>query len=301
MIKSTKQLRLLRKDVTTTPLQPRLHGLRYYGIKKRLRDGVLLVPLGPVNREYKVISESETELVLKSGLMYVRISKPHKAVLQAKRRDTSSVTHLNGRGKHRLHFPYTFGDIDFAHYGGQMVSKRLHNGDWSYWLAIEIIPRADLEDDMYRTSLLVISPEAAGEQILAEALSAMGCDDETLMEIFGKPLGLVEALLTYGVTATIGTWCGPNLDRCLVAARDEANAAKMLFGFYMDRRQNGFGATGWDLVAGNVYGPTSLKASPMPPEDFDAKYPPDGAIRKAIAAGLAPLKKITDKILKQEG
>lgn len=177
------------------------------------------------------------------------------------------VTHPQGRGLHRLHFRFLTGDVDYKAYGGKFISKRLHNGDWHYWFVISVC-RMDA-DDSYYVTLEVVSPEAAEFELKA-AWDSMGMDGEWVK----SPVELVEILTEYGTGACIGHYESFNFAEAMMLAKDEANAAKTLLGFYMDRPLNVFGASGWDFVAGNPWGAMRSNADKGIPLEESAKADP---------------------------
>jgi hypothetical protein len=171
----------------------------------------------------------------------------------------SSVTFPNGRGKRgAVRFTFLTGDCNYKEYGGKFISKKFHNGDWHYWLLLEVCP--DEENGGYMTALSVVSPEAAEGELMA-AWKSCGFEDERYMR---GERDLVEILATYGVSTTLGIWTSKNFRDAWQWAHDEARGVKMMFGFYMDRIANGVGATGWDVVAGNVWGERKIESGKTP-------------------------------------
>lgn len=105
----------------------------------------------------------------------------------------------------------------------------------------------------YNVSVFAVSPEAAGEAQLAEALEQYKNGDEPLADYFTTNLGKVEALAMYGIKAQLFCENGNNLAKLMKKAREHSQViVGLLFGFFMDSPQNGIGSTGWDLIAGNV-------------------------------------------------
>jgi len=168
-----------------------------------------------------------------------------------------------------IRFKFLSGDVNWQTYGGKFVSKRLCNGydskgavkgrdcDFHYWLVLDVHPDEDWEygdkkRSKYYVSLSVVSPEAAGPKELDAAIGSWGLFDDQLAEYMKDPLFLVECLHSYGVAAFVWQDSGNNLSKLMRAARKEAQAVEMLFGFYMDRQQNAIGSDGWDCVRGDL-------------------------------------------------
>jgi hypothetical protein len=205
------------------------------------------------------------------------------------RHETSSVSYPGGRRplRGRIHFKEYCAD---NHYG-KLMSKQFHNGDWHWWFVIDWCLNED--DNDYLLSLSVVAPEAAPENELFDAVMCCGYADDELNSWFTQPHHLVEALADYGLRTTIASWKGPNLKRLLCVARDEADGCRSLFGFYMDRPRNGFGATGWDIVAGNPWGAHKMDRVPVVRER--------PAIEQAVRKILVPLQKKSKKIQEAQG
>lgn len=155
-----------------------------------------------------------------------------------------------------MKFKMLCGDINWQTYGGRFVSKRLNNGDWDYWLVINVI---NWEESLstreyeelgfkYNVEIQAVSIEAAGENGVDSALGCCGFPDD--MEI--TDLLKVEALSEYGTFATLWNKNGNNIEVLMKEARKEAQLIESLFGFYMDKAENRIGNDGWDFISGNV-------------------------------------------------
>lgn len=155
-----------------------------------------------------------------------------------------------------LKFKFLTGDVNWQDYGGKFVSKRLNNGEFDYWLIIEVINMLDATGEdiggKYAVSLLSVSPSEAGEDNLARAFECCGLDAEDQSDLRANPLVQVEALASYGIYAQLKTTGGNNLSKLMREIRKEAALSTMLYGFYMDRPENRIGSTGWDLQRGNL-------------------------------------------------
>ena len=154
-------------------------------------------------------------------------------------------------GEVDIDFEFLVGDVNWRDYWGKWVSPKMNNGDWDYWLVIEII---NVEGFGWETgcthivSLSAVSPEAAGDKRVKKAMASCGPDqvespdEETI----------VEALHTYGISALLWQDEGTDPDELLEEAKKQAMAARSLFGFYMDGPKNVLGHTGWDFIRGDL-------------------------------------------------
>lgn len=186
-----------------------------------------------------------------------------------------------------IRFKFLTGDVNWQEYGGSFISAKYNNGDWDYWLVMEVL-NLDETDAKYNVSVMVVSPEAAGNTNLSKALAQYGFEeqDAEVPEYFNSDIGKVEALATYGIKAQVWNENGNNLAKLMLKAKRDLVTINGLFGFFMDSPQNGIGSTGWDLVAGNVMAGLD-------------RY------RETIAEGVelthSPVLKIMDKISKGGG
>lgn len=151
-----------------------------------------------------------------------------------------------------VRFHFLTGDVNWQKYGGKFVSNRLNNGDFNYWLVLDVInmPEETGDDNQptYNVSLLAVSPESAGIETVNKALESAGLPDG--LEV--TPEIAVEVLCDYGTYAQLKTFNGNNIRALLAQAKHEAQLADSLFGFYMDAPENRIGSSGWDMIAGNV-------------------------------------------------
>jgi hypothetical protein len=160
-------------------------------------------------------------------------------------------------GGNQMRFRFLTGDINWKDYGGKFISKRLNNGEFDYWLIIEVINMFDAcgEDtsEKYAVSLLSVSPAEAGADNLKSAFDCCGLDPEA--DYAANPLVQVEALAAYGVYAQLISIGGNNLSSLMRRIRKEAASmvyGGTFYGFYMDRPENQIGSTGWDLQRGDL-------------------------------------------------
>ncbi len=159
-----------------------------------------------------------------------------------------------------MNFKVLSGDINWKVYGGKFVSKKLNNGDWDYWLVINVInwedtlPTNEFEKlgHKYNVEIQAVSIEAAGEENMNSALSSCGFSDDQMEIAEMSDLLKVEALSGYGVFATLWNKNGNNIEILMKEAHAEVEKINMLFGFYMDRVENRIGNDGWDFISGDI-------------------------------------------------
>lgn len=158
--------------------------------------------------------------------------------------------------KHKMKRQFCFltGDCNWREYGASWVSRRFHNGDWPYWLVIQLTNmeeacgRDNEGQPRYNVALYAVSPQAAQAE-LDKAFECCGTPEECR----DNPLVQVEALHSYGVQALLWQDGGNNAHKLMRAARKEATMAEAFtFGFRMDCAQNRIGTTGWEAISGDL-------------------------------------------------
>lgn len=153
-----------------------------------------------------------------------------------------------GNQRAGLKFSMLYGDVNWQVYGGAFVSRRLNNSEFDYSLVIEVRnTEEDADEAYYQVALLSVSPsEAEKTGQLQKAFEGSGIEDADKLSYRTK----VEALVTYGVYATLYVVEGSNLRQLMKAARQQAIGAQLMYGFYMDSLQNKLGATWRDMQRG---------------------------------------------------
>ena len=142
------------------------------------------------------------------------------------------------------------GDRNWLDYGGKWVSPKQNNGNFDYWLVIELInmDNACGEDNAgkpkYYVFVSAVSPSEAGRENVEKAFGDGAFN--------GNPLAQVEALHAYGVYASMQDYSGNNARKLLRQAKRDGQAHVGLFGFFMDNAKNGIGSTGWDCIKGDI-------------------------------------------------
>ena len=151
------------------------------------------------------------------------------------------------------------GDINYAEYGGKWITKKLNNGDWDYWLIIELInmdEHCSEYEHKYITQITAISPKAAGWKAIRSALRSCGIRFKDFRPEFlkhgGKKRLILESLSNYGISAPLDSFTGNNYRDVLRRARKALPAITGMFGFFMDGSKNLLGHNGWDFISGNL-------------------------------------------------
>lgn len=153
-----------------------------------------------------------------------------------------------------LRFKFFSGDTNWKTYGGTFLSKRLNNGEFDYWLALDVVNWADAvgEKDApakYNVSIRSVSIEE-GKNALEEAFSCCGFDIDEIESATEEQK--IDALLSYGTMAELWSENGNNINTLMKRAKQEALMIEMMYGFYMDRPVNRIGNTGWDSQRGDI-------------------------------------------------
>lgn len=145
------------------------------------------------------------------------------------------------------------GDANWKDYGCKLVSPKLNNGEFDYWMVIEFTNMDDAcgrdneGQPPYHVSISAVSPSEAGAKKLASAMDYCGMDSEEVSD-----LAKVEALHSYGVHSVLWQSSGSNAEKLMVEARKQAEVCEGLFGFYMDAPKNRIGTTGWEAMRGDL-------------------------------------------------
>jgi hypothetical protein len=155
-----------------------------------------------------------------------------------------------------MRFKFLAGDINWETYGGKFVSRKLNNGEFDYYLIMDILNWNDVDSEAVKTngqycvSLHSVSPSEAGSDNLKKAFECCGFDGTE--DFASNPLAQVECLESYGVYTLVWSASGNNLSKLMREARKQAECVHGLYGFYMDRPVNRIGTSGWDAQKGNI-------------------------------------------------
>ena len=160
-----------------------------------------------------------------------------------------------------MKFQFLTGDINWQEHGGTWVSDKQNPAeDLVYWIIIQFgtMPneRWDAKTEYY-AQVSAICPAMIPQEEIEGAKRSWGMDDDEFDEFVEKrgEMAIVDLMCDYGCSALIWQGTGPNWQKLFKQAKEEASLhGGMFFGFAMDKPKNAFGATGWDFLAGNVFG-----------------------------------------------
>ena len=170
-----------------------------------------------------------------------------------------------------LHFHFLTGDVNWQEYGGKFISRKLNNGDFDYWLVLEVSNMKDATGDesaeTYNVMLCAVSPDAMSKETFDSAWKSWGMGktfeewQNELAERFNtqpshaaRIMAEARVEVAYdGGRALLWQDSGNNLKKLLTEAHKHADTeGDFLFGFAMDRAQNRIGSTGWDCITGDM-------------------------------------------------
>lgn len=158
----------------------------------------------------------------------------------------------------KIRWDWLSGDVDFASYGGKLVSPRFNHGDFDFWLVLEVINLHDTLGEetsaKYSVDVSVIAPSEVPQEDQEEARKSCGGTEKELKKL--SKLALVDMLHSYGIRAIIWSQTGNNLCGLLREAKKQGESrGDTFFGFAMDAPQNAIGTTGWDMIRGDINAP----------------------------------------------
>lgn len=155
-----------------------------------------------------------------------------------------------------MRWSFLSGDSDFGICGGKLVAGPFDNGDFAYWLVLDILnweesvgeQEAANIDGTHHVILQVVAPSECPADELQGVIDSCGWEG---MEL-DSPLSLVELLCDYGIFATVWGKSG-SLRDLLREGKEQARITKCFtFGYMMDKAQNAIGSTGWDFLRGDL-------------------------------------------------
>jgi len=155
-----------------------------------------------------------------------------------------------------MRFKFLTGDMNWETYGGKFISRKLNNGEFDYYLVMDILNWNEVDSEAVKTngqycvSLHSVSPSEAGSDNLRKAFECYGLDGTE--DFTSNPLVQVECLESYGVYTPVWSASGNSLSKLMREARKQADVVHGLYGFYMDRPVNRIGTSGWDAQKGNI-------------------------------------------------
>ena len=152
-----------------------------------------------------------------------------------------------------MKFKFLTGDINWWTFGGKFISRKFNNGEFDYWLVLEVLNWNEHErnpKETYNVSLSSVSPSEAGEKNLKSACDSCGFNGTE--DFLKDPIAQVDILHSYGVHTPVWSANGNNLKKLLREAHRQAVCVNGLYGFYMDQPVNSIGTPGWDAQKGNI-------------------------------------------------
>lgn len=133
-----------------------------------------------------------------------------------------------------------------------MVGPITDHGDFPFRLFLRVQYNDGVWEGLgkYIVTIGCVSPDAAGEDGCKRVRDWVGMQEEEWSALDHKYK--CEVMIRYGRYVTFGQWNGNNLRKLLQHARGQLRQDDFMFGFAMDRPQNALGATGWDVIRGNL-------------------------------------------------
>ena len=108
-----------------------------------------------------------------------------------------------------------------------------------------------LEDEQkYLICLRVVSVFHATEEMRKASLYTLGLEHKDIKEV--SDIDMAQCLVESSYGAMIWQSSGGNADKLMKQARKECDKIEGLLGFYLDKRLNFFGNTGWDFLKGQI-------------------------------------------------
>lgn len=162
------------------------------------------------------------------------------------------------RSQARVKFTFLTGDVNWSDYGGTWISPKQNNGQFDYWFVRELINWNEHESDpefTYNCKLAIVAPSEFDN--IQGAMSSRGYDDEGITWDELSDRERVDVVYSYSGGCTIWQESGNNFNKLLKQAADEATLYNFISeaggdGAYLDRQYNAIGATGWDVLKGNL-------------------------------------------------
>jgi hypothetical protein len=133
-------------------------------------------------------------------------------------------------------------------------SNKLNNTEFDYWIVIKVryMPEwTDEYDYTYYATMSTVAPSQVPQNEKHACLDCMSIDRDQKLNEEDMALLLEE----YGTSACIWQESGNNKTKLIKAAKTEAQAVEMMFGYYMDQPLNLIGSTGWDFLTGDITAP----------------------------------------------
>lgn len=163
-----------------------------------------------------------------------------------------------------LRFSWLTGDVDWMIFG-KWISNKLNNGDFDYYLVLEINNLIDIfgekeAKEMGGTYMVSLSAVAPSEVLEAEVKNVMKSFDVDLDFNKMDAQMQVEVLHSYGIRSEIWNGTGNNARKLLKEARQHAREeGTKSFNESLSRFANKIGHTGANCLRGDLSMETALK------------------------------------------
>jgi hypothetical protein len=151
-----------------------------------------------------------------------------------------------------MKFKFLTGDVNYQDYGGKWISNKQKSIDFPFYYVMELInmheATGDKNQEKYAVEMSVYSPEASGDEMLKNAAKCIGMMEEEMITDEMK----VAALSDYGCGSPCFSLSGNNYKELLSEARKEVDELDVEAN--LSEPKNGLGATGRDVLRGNLFG-----------------------------------------------
>ena len=149
------------------------------------------------------------------------------------------------------------GDVNWETYGGKfLVDKKFNNGEFDYYLVINFInmeeARGEEQENKYVVEIHAVAPSELSKEQIESAFESAGIDEKTKKRLMKNPKDMVEVLDDYGTFALMDSDSGNDAKKLMTEAKKQIPVIEGMFGFYMDKRMNAIGNTGWDFIKGDI-------------------------------------------------
>lgn len=165
-----------------------------------------------------------------------------------------------------VRFKWLTGDMTWMEYGGKWISNKLNNGEYDYWLVLELTNLLDSCGEKeakemggkYMVNLNAVSPSQVSEEDLKNALQSWGMEDKPLSKLSDEMK--VEVLDSYGTRANIWYGTGNNALKLLKEGRQHAREeGKDSIDRSLNSFANALGHTKADFLRGDLSFDTAIK------------------------------------------
>ncbi len=168
---------------------------------------------------------------------------------------------INAKTVNGIKWEFLTGDVNWMEHGGTVVSVKQNNGEFDYWLVIEWVPLIEYDEFEIVGSMEMSAVAPSQFENLEDACPDTPPSEMTEWELVNAVRGYAGGARTDSDDVTYHTddedgasveGYEKEIDALLLTMQEEAVRVTTLFGFYMDKYQNGVGSTGWDFLKGDV-------------------------------------------------